>query len=125
MRTPHLTLRGARWLVLTGAVVLGACAQPPKPLYYWGTYQATAYDALRGDAKGPPEQLQALEEQAQKAKAADLPLPPGYYGHLGLVYMKLGRPDDARKAWQTERERFPESAPYIDTLLKRLDAPKS
>ncbi|MBI5269126.1 MAG: DUF4810 domain-containing protein [Burkholderiales bacterium] len=107
------------------AVALTACAQAPKPLYYWGTFPSTAYDTLRGDEKGPLDQLHAMDEQAEKAKAAGLPLPPGFHAHLGLVYLKLGRQDDARRAWQTERERFPESAVYIDSLMKRLDNQKS
>jgi hypothetical protein len=107
------------------AVALAACAQAPKPLYYWGTFPSIAYDTLRGDEKGPLDQLHAMDEQAEKAKAAGLPLPPGFHAHLGLIYLKLGRQDDARRAWQTERERFPESAVYIDSLMKRLDNQKS
>lgn len=107
------------------ALALTACAQAPRPLYYWGAYPAAAYDSLRGDDKGPLDQLRIMDEQAQKARAAGLALPPGYFGHLGLVYLKLGRQDDARRALQTERDRFPESAAYVDSLLKRLDADKS
>lgn len=107
------------------AALVTGCAQAPRPLYYWGSYPAAAYDTLRGDEKGPLEQLRLLSEQAEKAKAAGLPLPPGYHAHLGLVYLKLGRNDDARNAWATEKARFPESAPYVDSLIKRMDAPKS
>lgn len=124
--SPPIHRRRARCAVSMAAVLaLGACASAPRPLYYWGTYPATVYDSLRGDAVGPTEQLRAMEEQAAKAKAAGLPLPPGYFGHLGLVFLKLGRQDDARRALMTERERFPESAHYVDSLLKRLDATKS
>lgn len=112
--------------VSAGALLaLTARAQAPKPLYYWGSFPSTAYDTLRGDEKGPLDQLRAMDEQAEKAKAAGLPLPPGFHAHLGLVYLKLGRQDDARRAWQTERERFPESATYIDSLMKRLETQKS
>lgn len=103
------------------SLLLPGCAQPPKPLYYWGAYQAQVYDHLRSDSKGPLEQLRLLNEQAEKAKSAGLPLPPGYHAHLGLVYLELGRTDEARRALETERERFPESAPYIDSLLKRFE----
>lgn len=100
---------------------LAGCAQPPKPLYYWGSYQAQVYDHFRSDAKGPLDQLRLLDEQAQKAKSVGLPLPPGYHAHLGLVYLELGRTDDARRALETERALFPESAHYIDSLLKRFE----
>jgi hypothetical protein len=118
-----------RQAVIAAAAVMSAlvsgCAQAPKPLYYWGNYPAAAYDTLRGDDKGPQEQLRILGEQAEKAKAAGLPLPPGYHAHLGLIYLKLGRDGDARRALVTEKELFPESAAYIDSLIKRMDAPKS
>lgn len=108
--------------ILAAAFVFAGCAQPPKPLYYWGNYQAQVYDHFRSDSKGPLEQLRLLDEQAEKAKSAGLPLPPGYHAHLGLVYLQLGRSDDAKRALETERSAFPESAPYMDTLLKRFES---
>lgn len=111
--------------IAAAVVLIAGCAQAPKPLYYWGYYPAAAYDTLRGDDKGPLEQLRLLSEQAEKSKAAGLPLPPGYHAHLGLVYLKLGRPDDARRALLTEKERFPESTFYVDSLVRRMDDSKS
>jgi len=108
-------------LALAAPLGMVGCAQAPKPLYYWGNYQAQVYDHFRSDSKGPLEQLRLLDEQAEKAKSAGLPLPPGYYAHLGLVYLELGRGDDARRALETERTHFPESAPYMDSLLKRFE----
>lgn len=117
-----------RWRCLAAAAagaMLTACAQPPKPLYYWGGYQAAVYDHFRSDGKGPLEQLRLLDEQAQKARSSGLPLPPGFHAHLALVYLKLGRDDDARRELETERTQFPESAPYVDSLLKRYEDKKS
>ena len=108
--------------LLAASLLLAGCVQAPKPLYYWGNYQAQVYDHFRPDSKGPLEQLRLLDEQAQKAKSVGLPLPPGYYAHLGLVYLQLGRSDDAKRALETERTLFPESAPYMDSLLKRFEA---
>lgn len=104
---------------------LVGCAQPPKPLYYWGGYEAAVYDHFKSDGKGPLEQLRLMDEQAQKARAAGLPLPPGFHAHLALVYIKLGRDDDARRELEAERTQFPESAAYVDSLLKRFGANKS
>jgi hypothetical protein len=106
-------------------VSLVGCAQAPKPLYFWGSYQAQVYDHFRSDGKGPLEQLRLLDEQAQKAKAASLPLPPGFHAHLGLVYLKLGRDDDARRELETERVQFPEGSAYIRSLLEKMNGGKS
>lgn len=117
-----------RWgclAVATVGAMLTACAQPPTPLYYWGGYQAAVYDHFKSDGKGPLEQLRLLDEQAQKARSSGLPLPPGFHAHLALVYLKLGRDDEARRELETERSRFPESAPYVDSLLKRYEDKKS
>lgn len=122
MRRPIIPPPVRSAVILAAALVLAGCAQPPKPLYYWGNYQTQVYDHFRSDSKGPLEQLRLLDEQAEKAKSVGLPLPPGYYAHLGLVYLQLGRSDDAKRALETERSAFPESAPYMDTLLKRFES---
>ena len=107
------------------AAGLTGCAAPPKPLYHWGGYQAQVYEHFKGDGKGQLAQLAALEAEQQKARASGATLPPGYLAHMGLLSMKLGRDDDARRYWQAEKAQFPEAAPYLDPLLQRLGAPKS
>jgi hypothetical protein len=38
-----------------------------------------------------------------------------------MLHLDGGNADRARELWQAEKAAFPESAPYIDQLLKRLD----
>jgi len=64
-----------------------------------------------------------MEAQAEKARAAGASLPPGFRAHLGMLKLSAGDADQARQLWQAEKTAFPESAPYMDQLLKRLDAP--
>lgn len=102
---------------------LQGCAHAPQPLYQWGTFPHQQYDTLRGDGASPSEQIQALEAQSQKASAAHLALPPGLRAHLGMLYLDAGDTDKARSLWRAEKAAFPESAVYMDQLLKRLDEP--
>jgi hypothetical protein len=100
-------------------LALAACAQPPaKPLYHWDGFQRQMYEHFKGDGSSPGEQLLVLEAQAQKAAARGATLPPGFRAHLAIVYLKLGRDAEARQQLEGEKAAFPESAAYIDFLLK-------
>jgi hypothetical protein len=120
-RTP---IRRLAAVAALAALVTG-CAQPVKPLYQWEAYPRQVYEHFKGDGAGPQEQLRVLEAQAEKARAGGAALPPGFRAHLGLLYLRLDRPDEARRALEAEKAAFPESAQYMDFLLKGFAAPKS
>jgi hypothetical protein len=106
--------------------LLGACAQKgPPPLYMWEAFPKMQYDALLKAGVSPLEQVAALEAQAEKARAAGAALPPGFRAHLGMLKLSAGDPDQARQLWHGEKAAFPESSPYMDQLLKRLEGPRS
>ena len=69
------------------------------------------------------DQIRILEAQAEKARGAHAALPPGFRAHLGLLYLTQGDPQRSRALWTAEKAAFPESAPFMNRLLKRLDAP--
>ncbi len=119
------TGRRFAWAAVLACGVLTGCAQAPKPLYHWGGYQAQVYEHLKGDGADAQAQARLLETQQVDARAAGAALPPGFRAHLGMLYLQLGRVDEARQQWEAEKSNFPESTVYMDFLLKRLDAPKS
>ncbi|MBS0445448.1 MAG: DUF4810 domain-containing protein [Proteobacteria bacterium] len=104
-----------------GAVLLVACAQAPKPLYLWEDFPRQQYDTLLHQGASPESQIQAMELHATKAQSVHAALPPGFRAHLGMLYLSVGNSDKARELWQTEKSTFPESSPYIDRLLQKLD----
>lgn len=112
-----------RALCVGGAVLLSGCVTPPPTLYYWGGYQPQTYTYLKGDGKGYPEQIVALEADMQKARSNGKKMPPGYYAHLGMLYGQVGRYDDMKLALETEKTEFPESASFMDFLLKKFAKP--
>jgi hypothetical protein len=101
-------------LLMSGALVLGACATKPA-LYSWGPYENQVYAHFKNES--PEEQILILERHAQETQASGKQLPPGYRAHLGLLYAKVGREGEFFAALEQEKTFFPESAPYVDRLL--------
>ena len=117
--------RPVRWMMrCVGIAVLAGCAQRgPAPLYMWETFPRQQYDTLLSAGVASGDQIAALEAHAEKAHAAGAALPPGFRAHLGMLKLSVGNVDEARQLLQAEKAAFPESAPYMDQLLKRLDGP--
>ena len=110
------SLRLGAAMVLVAA--LTGCAKQ-QSLYSWNSYPDQVYTYLKQEAS-PEQQVLDMEAAIQKAHAAQRALPPGYYAHLGLMYMNSGRTDQAVQAWEQEKQLFPESIAYIDYLLANL-----
>jgi hypothetical protein len=125
MTVPWVTNRTLRNAVALTALALAGCAQAPKPLYHWEGFQGQLYEHFRSDASGPAEQAAVLEAQVQRAQAGGAALPPGFRAHLAMVYLRLGRDGEARTQLEAEKTSFPESAQYMDFLLKRMSGSKS
>lgn len=104
-------------------LALVGCAQPPKTLYGWGSYQNNLYEHFKADGGDVSAQIAALEAQATANKAAAKADPPGLHGHLALLYGKAGNDSAAQQQLQVERSLFPESAAYVDFLLKKSKQP--
>ncbi|MFC4728200.1 DUF4810 domain-containing protein [Coralloluteibacterium thermophilus] len=110
--------RARRWLVACGLALLAtACAHTPPSLYHWGSYQSQVYGYLKGES--PEKQIQELERDLQTMLAADRPAPPGLHAHLGMLYAESGNDAKALESLLAEKAQYPESATYIDFLLKK------
>lgn len=107
---------------LLALALLGGCAQAPKPLYAWGNFPRMQYDRLAHTDASPEQHARAMEEHIEKTRAVGQALPPGFRAHLALLQLDLGRPELARSLLAAEREAFPESGPYIDSVIRRLDS---
>lgn len=116
-RTRHLAL------ALCMVALAGCAAKGPGPLYMWETFPRQQYEALLREGYSPDEQMRAMEAHAEKARGANAALPPGFRAHLGMLYLGAGNDGRARELWLAEKTAFPESAGYMDQLLKKLDAP--
>lgn len=124
-----MLLKSAYLLRLVAAIAMGSvlvgCAEAPKRLYHWEGFQGQLYEHFKADRSSPEDQLRILNAQAQKARASGAVLPPGFRAHLAMIYLRLGRDGEAKQELEAEKASFPESAPYMDFLLKRMTGPKS
>lgn len=102
---------------LVGCVLLTGCQTAPKPLYQWEDYQPQVYEYFKGK-HGVEQQISVLELGLQKIRSTGNMAPPGYHAHLGMLYAGIGKDDQMVQEFETEKTLFPESAPYIDFLLK-------
>ena len=104
---------------IAGLVLLTGCATKTPSLYQWGSYQEQIY-AQYGDAgkTSPEAQISALEADYQQIAAKDRKPPPGYFAHLGYLYFQTGKSGQAVQSFEAEKASFPESATYMDLLIK-------
>ncbi len=111
------------WRLLPGlllALVTGC--QTARPVYYWGNYEPTIYQSYAKPGKNSvDEQILKLQEDVTKAAAAGLSVHPGLHAHLGYLHATNGHNDSARKEFEAEKNLFPESAAFMDRMLKQLE----
>ncbi|WP_258002212.1 DUF4810 domain-containing protein [Burkholderia sp. WAC0059] len=103
-------------------LLTGCAANSPPPIYQWTGYQPAVYDYLNG-AKAPQEQIDALEKALQEIRASGHTPPPGFHAQLGMLYASVGNETQAMQEFEVEKELFPESATYMDFLMKKPKQP--
>ena len=104
--------------------LLSACAQQPKTLYTWDSYQPSVYAYLTEDSTDALSAKESMEENVEAARADGEVLPPGFRAHLGMLYLKSGQPDKAFEQFEGEKTAYPESVGFMDFLI-RNQAPKA
>ncbi|MFK8259861.1 DUF4810 domain-containing protein [Erwinia sp. AnSW2-5] len=106
--------------VAAAALLMTACAPKKETTYYWGDYQSSLYSYYKHD-KSPEQQIESLNAVVEQAKAKNKPVPPGLHAQIGLLYVETSRPDLAFQQFNTEKAQFPESAAYMDFLMRNKD----
>ncbi|MCJ0976048.1 DUF4810 domain-containing protein [Pseudomonas sp. PS1] len=105
--------------LLATLLLTGCAGNQTPPLYYWDGYQQQVYEHFKHET-GPQEQIAALEASLQKARSEDRSPPPGFHAHLGMLYAEIGKADQVRQQFETEKNLFPESAAYMDFLMRNV-----
>ena len=104
-----------------GALLLAGCASRPATLYSWGSYEEGIYASYSARSDYPAErEITQLEADYQKARSANVRVPPGWHAHLGYLYYQTGKPEQARQEFISEKAAYPESTVFMDRLLKNL-----
>jgi hypothetical protein len=106
-------------ILFTVSIVLSSCVSPTK--YYWGEYEDLIYTQYQDAGKAAPAfQIEKMQADIQKAAGENKPLPPGFYAHLGSLYLQTGKAVEARQYFNAEKKAFPESAALMDRFLKKI-----
>ena len=96
-------------------VLLSACAAPDPPLYRWGAYEDILYAGYKKpESSEPVAEAQLIATDMTRTESEGREVPPGVRIHLGYLYFIQGRDSEAAALFETEREKFPESAVFIN-----------
>jgi hypothetical protein len=105
--------------VLLATALLVGCVDTPKPMYNWDKYQSVVYQYYKSDDTSPMQQIGELKESIEKSNASNQQVPPGLHAHLGMLYANTGHIDLAMAEFNTEKTKFPESAPFMNYLTSK------
>ncbi|MCX8957709.1 DUF4810 domain-containing protein [Erwinia psidii] len=110
-------------LAASAVLLLAACAQKPATTYYWGDYQSSIYRYYQNTSSSEKE-IANLNKVIQEAHARNKPVAPGLHAQLGLLYANSGHSELAFQQFTAEKTAFPESASYMDFLMRNKQSAK-
>jgi hypothetical protein len=106
------------WLIGATIMLSVGCVTPSNLLFEYGHYPDQTYAYLQG--KSVETQIEIMKLDLAAINQTGRRIAPGFHAHLGLLYEQTGNLDQTVEHLLTEKRLFPESATYIDFLLKRL-----
>lgn len=102
--------------VIVAVVMLSACT---TDRYYWGEYENQLYDFYKHPDK-MDSLLIALETVIEHGEQSGH-IPPGIYAEYGYLMLVKGDTDKALKSFQREKEIWPESAYFMDVMIRNTE----
>lgn len=110
--------------VLAPALLLApfaGCVSSPPGLYRWGSYEDSVAQSCREPGgEHVPDQIRKLSGEIEKARVEGARVGPGVHAHLGWLYELTGNHESAALEFAAEKELYPESAVFVDGLLRRM-----
>lgn len=105
-------------LLFTAATCLTLAACGPSMQYEWNGYN---YALLKHYKDGTDNQTLAvaLQNIVDKAETKGK-VPPGLYAELGYAYLESGNSNEAIKYFTKEKEKWPESEQFMNSVLSRI-----
>ncbi|MDP8210281.1 MAG: DUF4810 domain-containing protein [Candidatus Stygibacter australis] len=93
----------------------------PQTLYYWGSYSSTLYKYKKDQSD---ENLQkhknSIKYIIKRSPSLNRKVPPGVYCEYGYYLALEGNYTEAEKFFELEKENYPESEKFINTLIGQL-----
>ena len=101
-------------------LMLTACQ--PRGLYDWGGYSQALNDYY-GDPENLAEYRATLVTIIESGP--DKRVPPGIYAELGYLELASGNTGEAKRLFEREKAAWPESAAFMDRMIRTIDTPES
>lgn len=107
------------FLVVALCITGNACV---STMYHWGQYEESIYQlSVAANQEDQKQALVMIQETIQEAESGGWKVPPGAYAYYGYLLLKNGQGDEAKKLFIKEKQLFPESAYFMDSLLKIVE----
>jgi hypothetical protein len=96
--------------------------EPQKNLYSWGNYSNASYSYLKNsDEKSTQELIEIYKKLIDKQTGTRMVPPPGICADYGFLLLQQGKTDEGKALLEREVELYPESAIYIERVLKLME----
>lgn len=97
-------------------LALAACA--PEQQFHWGNYSAALY-AYYADPTQLADYRQTLVEIVREGEPQRR-VPPGIYAELGYLELQAGNEAEAKRYFELEKTRWPESSVFMDRMMAAM-----
>jgi hypothetical protein len=104
--------------VFVGAIALflSACATPSR--FEWGGYEGALY-AYAKTPEARETYRKSLQDAIEAGERTER-VAPGMYAELGYLFVEDDNNADAIASFQKEMALFPESRPFLSSVVQRL-----
>jgi hypothetical protein len=102
-------------------LIVMSCATQ-KTLYNWGNYQEASYQYMKTNTEQDLEKLlERYQYLIDNQKKGRMVVPPGIYAVYGFLLVKKGRVEEGLKLMKMEVALYPESAVFVERIIKRIE----
>jgi len=103
---------------LAGALLLLSACASNSERFYWGNYEGALYTYSKKPDHGP-EYVKALESVVAGGRKKNR-VAPGMLAELGYMRLEQGDKVSAAKLFDEEMSLFPESKPFLTSVVARI-----
>jgi len=109
-------------VIVLFTILATGCATTKNKMYSYGDYSENFY-AMKKDTNADTslEWKSTLEDIITNSKLDKLRVPPGVYANLGYIYLQANKTEKAVFFFHEEKEVYPESAVFMDNLIKKAE----
>lgn len=116
-----MNIRFTRAAVLSAVLVVSLSACGAKTLYEWNGYDYALLKHYK-DGTGSDELATSLKKIIDKTEEKEGKVPPGLYADYAYALYEAGNVDQALLYFNKERNSWPESEPFMSTVIERINS---